>query len=168
MKRGRKKIHYSNRFIYFLIMLGILAIVATGVFAYNSSPANPVTFGHSSNEINFSSGISNAGSIASTTQITSPKYCIGTNCITSWPNSSTGSSLTKGTTPLYEVSHGCQPNANILTLDDHCQTILCLSTGSAPNNQYYYNCLGNCTNNNLIPAHTPVFCANTLLGYLVN
>ena len=60
MKRGKKKINFSNRFIYFLITLGILAIVATGVYAYNSNPANPATFGHTANEIDFSSGVSNA------------------------------------------------------------------------------------------------------------
>ena len=103
MKRGKKKVHYSNRFIYFLITLGILAIVATGVYAYNSSPANPATFGHTANEIDFSSGIGNAGNIASTTQISSPKYCIGSGAssITSWPSSGISSQWTTSGSNIY-------------------------------------------------------------------
>jgi hypothetical protein len=54
MKRGKKKIHYSNRFIYFLITLGILAILAGGVYAISSSGTNS---GHPASDIDFSSGV---------------------------------------------------------------------------------------------------------------
>lgn len=57
MKKVMKKKNYSNRFIYFLVTLGILTLLAGGVYAYNSSPAVPSAFGHSSDEIDFSSGI---------------------------------------------------------------------------------------------------------------
>jgi hypothetical protein len=56
MKKGEKvktKNKSSNRFIYFLVTLGILALVSGGVYAYTASGA-----GHNSNEINVSSGFS--------------------------------------------------------------------------------------------------------------
>jgi hypothetical protein len=51
-KRGRTiniKINFSNRWLYFLITLGILAIVGVGVWAYGTS--SPSTFGHSIGEL---------------------------------------------------------------------------------------------------------------------
>jgi hypothetical protein len=48
-KRGIK-IKLSNRWLYTFIVLGILAIVGIGVYAYGTS--SPSTFGHSSGEIN--------------------------------------------------------------------------------------------------------------------
>ena len=60
------KKNYSNRFIYLLITLGILALAATGVYAYQlTGTATPSTVGHTSNELNFSTGIVGAGNIFS-------------------------------------------------------------------------------------------------------
>lgn len=50
-KRGIKiKIELSNRWLYTLLILGILAIIGVGVWAYGTS--SPSTFGHSGGEIN--------------------------------------------------------------------------------------------------------------------
>jgi hypothetical protein len=98
MKRGKKKINFSNRFIFFLITLGILGILAGGVYAISSSGPNS---GHPASDIDFSAGISNAGSIASTTQVSSPKYCIGSSCITAWPSAGTSSQWTTSGSSIY-------------------------------------------------------------------
>jgi len=42
-------IHLTNRWLYTFIVLGILAIIGVGVYAYGTS--TPSTFGHSSGEI---------------------------------------------------------------------------------------------------------------------
>jgi hypothetical protein len=58
MKKGGKKrrgegfsinIHLTNRWLYTLIVLGILALAAIGVYAYGTS--NPSVFGHSAGEL---------------------------------------------------------------------------------------------------------------------
>jgi len=55
-KRGLTiKINFSNRWLYTFIVLGILAVVAVGVYAYGTS--TPSTFGHSIEEIDFSEGM---------------------------------------------------------------------------------------------------------------
>jgi hypothetical protein len=54
MREGLKKIHYSNRFLYSLITLVMLAILSTGVYAISSSGANS---GHPASDVDFSSGI---------------------------------------------------------------------------------------------------------------
>ena len=57
MKKGKvikSEVKFSNKFIYFLITLGILIIVIGGVYAVAPNP------GHVSNEVDFSSGVTNA------------------------------------------------------------------------------------------------------------
>jgi hypothetical protein len=57
-KRGLTiKINFSNRWLYTFIVLGILAVVAVGVYAYGTS--TPSTFGHSIEEIDPPSPCSN-------------------------------------------------------------------------------------------------------------
>jgi len=54
MKKGKGltlKINLSNRWLYTFIFIGILAIIAVGVYAYGTN--NPSSFGHSSGEISF-------------------------------------------------------------------------------------------------------------------
>jgi hypothetical protein len=53
-KRGKKinihvNINLSNRWFYTIIIIGILAIIGIGVYAYGTS--NPSIFGHSLNEL---------------------------------------------------------------------------------------------------------------------
>lgn len=51
-KRGKNitiKISFSNRWLYTLIIIGILAIIGVGIYAFGTS--DPSTFGHSINEI---------------------------------------------------------------------------------------------------------------------
>lgn len=50
MKRGKNNFKLSNRTLYSLITLGILAIFAVGVYSYGT--ASPSTFGHSAGELN--------------------------------------------------------------------------------------------------------------------
>ena len=49
MEKGKNNLKFSNRVLYSLVTLGILAIFAVGVYAYGSS--NPSSFGHSVGEI---------------------------------------------------------------------------------------------------------------------
>ena len=49
MKKRKNNFKFSNRVIYSLITLAILAIFAVGVYAYGTS--NPSSFGHSGAEI---------------------------------------------------------------------------------------------------------------------
>jgi len=56
MKRGKKKINFSNRFIFFLVTLGILGILAVGVYALTPGTApNP---GHDISSISPPAGCS--------------------------------------------------------------------------------------------------------------
>ncbi len=53
-KRGKEgfviSIHLTNRWLYILIAIGILAVIGVGVYAYGTS--SPSTFGHSAGELN--------------------------------------------------------------------------------------------------------------------
>jgi hypothetical protein len=63
MKKGKKlkrKINFSNRVVYFLVTLGICALLAVGVYAASAYAASGA--GHNANEIDFGSGISLEGS----------------------------------------------------------------------------------------------------------
>lgn len=50
MKRVKNDFKISNRILYTLITLGILMLIATGIYAYGTS--SPSTFGHSAGELN--------------------------------------------------------------------------------------------------------------------
>jgi len=67
MKKVMKKKNYSNRFIYFLVTLGIFTLLAGGVYAI-SSVSSGANSGHPAGDIDFSSGINTA--IFSTNQPT--------------------------------------------------------------------------------------------------
>jgi len=69
-------IHLSTRWMCILIIIGIL--VLTGVVVYAFGTNNPSVFGHSSEEIDFSRGIT-------TTNITTNKICLSGVCNTEWP-----------------------------------------------------------------------------------
>jgi len=50
-------INISDRMFYTLVAVGILILLSMGVYAYNSAPTVPSTFGHSLGEIDFGTGI---------------------------------------------------------------------------------------------------------------
>ncbi|VVB83410.1 Chaperone of endosialidase [uncultured archaeon] len=54
MKKVIKKKNYSNRFIYFLVTLGIFTLLAGGVYAITSSGANS---GHPASDIDFTGAV---------------------------------------------------------------------------------------------------------------
>jgi hypothetical protein len=70
------KINLTNRWLYTFIVIGILAIIGVGVYAYGTSA--PATFGHSIGEINWQSGI--------ISKLNVTNLCIGTDCKTGWPS----------------------------------------------------------------------------------
>jgi hypothetical protein len=51
MKKGRRgiQIKFTNRWLYTFIVIGILAVVSVGVYAYGTN--SPSTFGHSAGEL---------------------------------------------------------------------------------------------------------------------
>ncbi|MCK5149655.1 hypothetical protein KAJ87_01905 [Candidatus Pacearchaeota archaeon] len=56
IKIGKLQINFSNRLFYTLIVIGVLAVVGVGVYAYNSGgPASVV--GHSAEELDLSGGV---------------------------------------------------------------------------------------------------------------
>jgi len=55
MKKVMKKKNYSNRFIYFLVTLGIFTLLAGGVYAI-SSVSSGANSGHPAGDIDFSTG----------------------------------------------------------------------------------------------------------------
>ena len=55
MVKKNKSKGISNRLLYTLITIGILAIIGVGVYAYGTS--NPSNFGHSAGELNLSGGV---------------------------------------------------------------------------------------------------------------
>jgi len=67
------KINFSNKFVYTFVFLGILLLIAVGVYAYGTS--DPSTFGHSAGELEFEDGfIVQEGDVV----ISSGKVGIGT------------------------------------------------------------------------------------------
>ena len=82
-KRGLNiHIHLTNRWLYTLIAIGILAAIGIGVYAYGT--ANPAVFGHSYNELQPCSGtqilkMNGAGAWACGTDTTGG-HGDGTNC----------------------------------------------------------------------------------------
>lgn len=73
MKKVMKKKNYSNRFIYFLVTLGIFTLLAGGVYAI-SSVSSGANSGHPSSDIDFSKGISGVGNIVSTGSVTAVSF----------------------------------------------------------------------------------------------
>ena len=58
-KRGKGltiNLHFTNRWLYTLIAIGILAIIGVGVYAYNSG-LSPSVMGHSAGELDLSGGV---------------------------------------------------------------------------------------------------------------
>jgi len=55
VKRKKKNFEFSNRVLYTLITIGILAIVGVGVYAWGTSV--PSTVGHSAGELDLSGGV---------------------------------------------------------------------------------------------------------------
>ena len=77
MKKREIEINFTNHWLYALIVIGILAAVGIGVYAYGTS--SPSVFGHSSGEIDFSGGIV-------TPNLTTNKICLSGVCNTAWPS----------------------------------------------------------------------------------
>lgn len=75
------KINLSNRWIYFLITLGILVVISVGVYAISSSGPNS---GHPASDLDFTGGFT-----VPSGKITAPEICIGSSCKTSWPSTGT-------------------------------------------------------------------------------
>jgi hypothetical protein len=152
------KIHLTNRWLYTLIAIGILALVGVGVYAYGTS--SPLAFGHSSGEIDFSSGIT-------TTNITTNKICLSGSCQTSWPSASK-------TFAIYNVTSSYCGSG--LSVSSGCKTALCKTVQGncayyIPGTSFcqiysytytYYTCAGACSSS------SSVTCSNTLLGYLIS
>jgi hypothetical protein len=134
------KINLTNRWLYTFIVIGILAIIGVGVYAYGTS--TPATFGHSIGEMNWQSGI--------ISKLNVTNLCIGTDCRTSWPG---------GVVAVYRVnSTYCAQDYGMLSADSTCYTRVCSTSGLTK----YYTCTGTCSPN-IVPR-----CNNVLQGYLVN
>ncbi len=150
-KRGLTiKINLSNRWLYSLITLGILMIVAVGVWAYGTS--SPSTFGHSSEEINVDSALCN--------KIT------GHGC-----GYDTDTTVGDGGTVFKNIRLFKEPDVchGDYTFEETCATRSCGSyTTSSPYGgtstvYYYYSCSGRCKSSYTSPS----ICSNSFQGYLL-
>jgi hypothetical protein len=146
------KINLSNRWIYFLITLGILAAIGVGVYA----AVDTTKAWHSANQVDFTGGITiPSGDIV----LSTGQLCFGTDCKSSW-----SASGTKGA-GFYIVTNGyCTETVGVMTFSSTCTTKQCSGT-TVP---VYYKCNGNCPRWTEPGATQTSSCPNTLKGYLVN
>ena len=82
-----QKKHFVGFVVFGLFILGIV-----GVIAFDSDPANPLIFGHSLNELDWSKAINSSINVSG--NVNAPAFCMwnGTdsNCISSWPTGGGG------------------------------------------------------------------------------
>lgn len=159
-KRGLTiKINFSNRWLYTFIVLGILAVIGVGVYAYGTS--SPSTFGHSLGEI------------------APPSPCTANQILqfagTTWTCVDLPPTVIKNTVQIYQkVNAGCEnycsgspSTCNVIGLNDFTTASSCL-TSTCSTNQIpgYYRC--GTTLSCQTYRTTPYNCSNTPLGYLVD
>ncbi|OGJ12510.1 hypothetical protein A3K82_03165 [Candidatus Pacearchaeota archaeon RBG_19FT_COMBO_34_9] len=150
-KRKGITISLSNRWLYFLITLGILAIVSVGVYAL--TPGTKPNPGHLVSEM------------------APPSPCTANQFLqfdgTNWVCADTPSGLTKGTA-LYTIANYCGSTGSFTTAST-CTTTNCGSKGCYIGSSWCgecykrYNCAGTCS-----LCNSAATCNNNLLGYLVN
>lgn len=150
MKKKELVIKIDRRLLYTFIVLGILAVIGVGVYAYGTS--SPSTFGHSLGEIDFSQTITE--DITTTGKVSASEICLGTDCSTS---------LTSKGKAVYEITNTRCSDVGKLVFSTTCSTTTC--GGNCQSYYVYrYDCSGNC-----VCATSGGFsCPNTLQGYLVN
>jgi hypothetical protein len=164
------QINFSNRWLYTFIVLGILAIIGVGVYAYNPTntpPANPSVMGHSVNEIDFTGGFTvpsgnikiGTNIILNSTGITTNKICIGTTCKTNL------------NIPVYSITNIYCNGTGFLTTSDTCLTAVCTGNNNCGSYHYYnhYQCGGGCgfCYSGSSPGGINA-CPNTLQGSILN
>ena len=118
-KRGKSiKINLTNRWLYTLIAIGILAIIGVGVYAYSGN------VGHTSDQIDEADPT--VKSWAKTDNPSIPGTLIAT----------------AGRTPVYAINTYCS-SPNSATFSSTCSTRQCGTIfGGTP---VYYDCSGGCT-----------------------
>lgn len=174
MKKRRKitvNINFSNRWLYTLIIIGIILVISVGVYAANFllTPGTAPNPGHLISQTSPPSGCT-AGQVLQWT---------GTaNGDGGWTCASTGSTLTKNiTVPFYQIIPYCS-GAGTVTQNANCNSASAGTCGTYPNlGTYYYDCSGTGALRT-IPRTSPPqaacyqsgtpTCPNTLIGYLVN
>lgn len=159
-------INFSKRWIYTLIVIGILAIVGVGVYASLGAIPDP---GHSVDELQPCSDgeilqmsgdswscetpLSGGEDTRCDDSDICSQVCIGSDCKNSWP-----ASLVKGVA-VYSMHSYCN-SPGLLATSSTCKTICCKVGGSGCIN--YYTCSGVCS------ATSSRTCNNVRKGWLVN
>jgi len=79
------EVNIEKKYFFGLMVIGLVILGIVGVVAYNSAAVggNPAVFGHSVDEIDWTKIIQ--GNLSVNGTINAARFCIGTNCITSWP-----------------------------------------------------------------------------------
>jgi len=79
------EVNVEKKYFFGLMVIGLVILGVVGVVAYNSAAVggNPAVFGHSVDEIDWTKTIQ--GNLSVNGIINAARFCIGTNCITSWP-----------------------------------------------------------------------------------
>jgi hypothetical protein len=144
------KINFSNRWLYTFVVLGILIVIAVGVYAL--TPGVKPNPGHSLSEVGVPTGCTSGQ-------------------VVSWNGTAlvcTNLEVTKSTNAIYTTLNICGGNADSITTSPTCQTIKCGNCGSQ--DKYYLcttpigtpcSCVG-------FYGNSPITCNNTIKGYLVN
>ena len=125
MKKRKNNFKFSNRVLYSLITLGILAIFAVGVYAYNTG--SPTTSGHTWNEIagipaGFADGVDNVGITSESDPYTSGGlygYCLMRYLWTgsTWGQGTATSECRDAKSPAYCSGYcGCASGYTMVTL----------------------------------------------------
>ncbi len=143
------KVNLSNRWLYTLIVIGILTIIGVGVYAFGTT--SPSTFGHSVGELDFTGGFTvPSGDVKITSgKITAPQLCIGTDCKTAWPIS--GGLYGYCVWNFQNPSNSCQ-DAQVRE-PAYCYNEVCFcrsgytniitGQGGSSDRYYYYSCIKN-------------------------
>jgi len=150
-KRGMK-INLSNRWKYTFIVLGMLLVVAVGVYAYGT--LNPSNMGHTAREMDFTGGFTvPSGDV----NITTGKLCLGGTCVNNW-----------GPT-VYNVTNNYCIGKGTVSLSPTCITTICNVCSGNPGCNAYgsISCTGTCGTPYVYSGSTSlVSCPNTFAGYL--
>jgi hypothetical protein len=79
------EVNIEKKYFFGLMIIGLVILGVVGVVAYNiaGTGGDPAVFGHSVDEIDWTKTIQ--GNVSVNGTINAARFCIGTNCITSWP-----------------------------------------------------------------------------------
>jgi hypothetical protein len=158
MKKGKRFL--SNRLAYTLIIIGILIIVAVGVYAANSllTPGVAPNPGHTISQTAPPSACS-AGQVL---QWTGASNADGGWVCVDLPSSQNPPKVSS--VPIYQITNSICTGVGSMTLSSTCTPVACGVCGAGG---YYWNSVYNCNGDGCQSCTSSVGCSNTAIGNLL-